>query len=176
VLRRCFHIVACSVIARTRYSVLRTVDVPPTKWSKAALCRSALKPVGFFTAVRVELPTANDLWDLRSVWKYPYAFSHSDFNLFHICNVPFEKLLTSLPQSQFLSTMAAVEAANGAFSWCTLALQEHGSLVCRPLHDMEPTSTMAPEDLDISTSAGWMEWIERTENRSHDSGGASGCL
>jgi hypothetical protein len=31
---------------------------------------------------------------------------------------------------------------------------------------------MAPEDLDMSTSAGWMEWIERTENRSHDSGGA----
>jgi hypothetical protein len=37
-----------------------------------------------------------------------------------------------LPQSQLLSihTMAAVEAANGAFPWCTLALQqEHGSLV-----------------------------------------------
>ena len=87
-------------------------------------------------------------------------------------SLPFLKFFAVSNRSQLLNTMTAVQAVSGAFPWCTLALQEHGSAVCRPLHDMEPNSTGALEDLDISTSAGWMEWIERTENRSHDSGGA----
>lgn len=83
-------------------------------------------------------------------------------------SLPFLRFLTARHMSSGSSTTTTMvlEKATAAFPWCCLASLENGSIVTQ-----QNTNDIAT-DLDVSTSPGWMQWIEQLEDRSHDSGGA----